>query len=138
MTLPATDPTQAPVTVTIPADAPPPVECGCGHDHGDQLPMSNTPGAAPLRARIERASAPVLIMLHQLPRAAVGLALLILFALGVVLPAAAGVFFLAIAFVALSWLAYLSWPVVPTQAKVLRIITLAALVAVAIWRLAGN
>lgn len=122
----------------IPANAPPPVECGCGHDHGNSPPTSNTPGASPLRARIERASAPLLIMLHQLPRAAVGLSLLILFALGVVLPAVAGVVFLGIAFVALSWLAYLSWPVVPTQAKVLRVVTLAALVVVAIWRLNGG
>jgi hypothetical protein len=100
--------------------------------------MSNSPDASPMRAKIERASAPLIVMLHRLPRAAVGLSVLILFALGIALPAVAGVFFLGIAFVGLSWLAYLSWPVVPTQAKVLRVVTLAALVGVAIWRLSGG
>lgn len=72
------------------------------------------------------------------PRFVVGLAPVVLLVLGLVLPATIALIPLAIAFVLVLWLSYLSWPVVPPNARLIRVFTLALIVGIAILRIANR
>ena len=70
------------------------------------------------------------------PRFVVGLAPVVLLVLGLLLPATISLIPLGVAFVLVLWLSYLSWPVVPPNARLIRVFTLALLLGVAVLRLA--
>jgi hypothetical protein len=70
------------------------------------------------------------------PRFIVGLAPVVLLVLGLLLPPAIAVIPLAVAFLLVLWLSYLSWPVVPPNARLIRVLTMALLLGVAVVRLA--
>jgi hypothetical protein len=79
-----------------------------------------TPGAGAARRAVERRSARILLLAHQLPRWLVPAALAILLVAGLALPGLAGAVALAVLAVALGWFAYLSWPAVSSQGRLLR------------------
>jgi hypothetical protein len=93
-----------------------------------------TPGAGPTRRRIERASAPLIVYLHQLPRLAPIGMLVVLLALGALLPAALAAVAIGLGVLFVGWLSYLSWPAVSTSAKATRLAIIALLVGFAVSR----
>jgi hypothetical protein len=99
-----------------------------------QRPPLFTPGAGAARRAVERRSAPILLMAHQLPRWLVPAALAILLVAGLALPGLAGVVALAVLAVILGWFAYLSWPVVSGQGRLLRAAAIMAVLLLAVIR----
>jgi hypothetical protein len=79
-------------------------------------------------------SAPLLVYLHQLPRLMPIGALVVLLALGALLPPALAVIPLALAVLFVGWLSYLSWPAVSGSAKAIRLGIIALLVGLAVSR----
>ncbi len=91
-----------------------------------------TPGATGMRRGIERRSAAPLVFLHGLPRWILPLALLAALIIGFTVPGWIGGVVLAAVAVFLGWFSYLSWPSLPTSARLLRCVTIAAVLAVAV------
>ena len=91
-----------------------------------------------MRVWVERTTGPALVIMNGWPRFVVGLAPVVLVVLGLVLPTAIALIPLAVAFVLVLWLSYLSWPVVPANARLIRIFTLALILGIAIVRIANN
>ena len=97
-----------------------------------------TPGGSAFRQSVERASAPALVLLTQMPRIVMMLAPLALLLLGFFLPLAIGLVFLVVFFVFTGWLAYLSWPRTNTSAKLIRIAMFVLVIALAAIRIARS
>ena len=97
--------------------------------------MPAGPSTPTLRASVERTSRPLLLRLHALPRAVVPLSTVVLVLAGVLAPPAVGVFALTVVALFVSWIAYLSWPVVSASARLLRVAMVALVVALALSRL---
>jgi hypothetical protein len=97
-----------------------------------------TPGSSPFRRSVERASAPALVLLTQLPRAVMMFAPLALLLLGFFLPLAIGLVFLGIFLVFTGWLAYLSWPRTDGRAKLIRLPVFALVIALIAIRIARS
>lgn len=95
-----------------------------------------TPGSSPFRRSVERASAPALVLLTQLPRIIVMLLPLALLLLGFFLPLAIGLAFLALFLIFAAWLAYLSWPRTDARARLIRVAIFALVIALAAIRIA--
>jgi hypothetical protein len=91
--------------------------------------MSTGPAPAPLRAAVERSTRPLLLRLHALPRPVVPLATVALVVIGVLAPPAIGTVALVVVALFVTWIAYLSWPVVPVSGKVLRVVMVALVLA---------
>jgi hypothetical protein len=91
-----------------------------------------TPSAPPGRRAVERASARPLVYLHQLPRWLAPALLVALLVTGLAAPGAVGTAALLVVAAFLGWLAYLGWPSLPPQGRALRVLALAALVALAV------
>ncbi|HKB31139.1 MAG TPA: DUF6703 family protein [Streptosporangiaceae bacterium] len=91
-----------------------------------------TPGATGMRRRVEQRSAAPLVFLHGLPRWIVPLALLAVLIVGFTVPGWVGGVVLAAVAVFLGWFSYLSWPSLTVSARLLRAVTIAAVIAVAI------
>lgn len=89
----------------------------------------------PLRAAVEKRSAPVLVLLSQQHRALVPLVSVLLLLGGLALPAAIGVICLAVLATFVGWLTYLSWPAVVSQARVVRLVTLLLILGALVSRL---
>jgi hypothetical protein len=87
---------------------------------------------------VERTTGPALVIMNGWPRFVVGLAPVVLLVLGLVLPAGIALIPLVVAFVLVLWLSYLSWPVVPPNARLIRILTLVLIVGIAVVRIANN
>lgn len=81
----------------------------------------------PVRAAVEKRSAPVLVLLSQQHRAIVPVISVALLIGGLTLPVAAGVLCLALLIAFVGWLTYLSWPAIVGQARFVRVATLALL-----------
>ncbi|HEV7197005.1 MAG TPA: DUF6703 family protein [Pedococcus sp.] len=95
------------------------------------------PAQSEFRRRLERASAPPLLAMHRLHRLVIPFVLAAFLVVGLWLPwriAAVLVLFDAV-FVA--WLLALSWPLLGTLGRVLRVATVIALVLAATLRMAG-
>jgi len=92
------------------------------------------PASTGNRKQVEDASRPVLVRLSSMPRLAVPLGTLVLVALGLFAPLPIALPALALVFFFFAWIAYLSWPVVPTGGKVLRGIMLGLILAMAASR----
>lgn len=93
---------------------------------------SAPPPAGSLRRRVERASAPLLVAMSRLPRLLVPalVGVLVLTALGA--PAWAGLPALALVLLFVAWLTFLSWPVIPTSGRLLRVVLLVLLAAISL------
>jgi hypothetical protein len=87
------------------------------------------------RARIERASMPLLTKLHSLPRALVPLGTLVLVAVAAFAPQPVATIALMVVLAFVGWIAHLSWPVVTTSGRLLRICMLVLLVGLGVARL---
>lgn len=94
-------------------------------------PASRSTGT---RKQIEDASRPTLVKLSSMPRLVVPLGTLVLVVLGLFGPLSIALPALALVFFFFAWIAYLSWPVVPTGGKVLRGVMLGLVVAMAVSR----
>ena len=108
---------------------------------GNLANSGNTESVAP-RARehqhghkqVEDASRPTLVKLNSLPRLVVPLGTLVLVVIGLFAPLPIALPALALIFFFFAWIAYLSWPVVPTGGKVLRGVMLGLVLAMAASR----
>ena len=99
-------------------------------------PLPQAPPSTGLRAEVERVSSPLLRWLTGLPRFVVPIATVLLLAVGVLAPVPVGVAALVVVLLWMAWLAYLSWPVVTTGARVLRLATVGLLAVAIVVRLA--
>ncbi|GAA3615989.1 DUF6703 family protein [Microlunatus ginsengisoli] len=98
--------------------------------------MSGTAPAprSPFRLSVENGSRRLLTRLHGLPRLLIPLATGILFAVGVLAPPAIGIAALAVILVFVGWLAYLSWPVVSTGGKLMRLLMVVLVAGLLVYR----
>jgi hypothetical protein len=94
-----------------------------------------TPDAGPVRARIERRAALVVIWLAHVPRALPPLAVVVVFFTGLLLPGIAGAVLLLVTVAVMALLSYLAWPSVPAQLRVIRLIILLAIFGFALSKL---
>jgi hypothetical protein len=77
-----------------------------------------------LRTRVERVSRPALIRLQRLPKLFVPLGTVVLVLIGVLAPLPVGLAALAVVWLFIAWIAYLSWPVAGTGGRLLRVFML--------------
>ncbi|MET0694817.1 MAG: DUF6703 family protein [Propionibacteriaceae bacterium] len=98
--------------------------------------MSSAPTSQPgsLRTRIERTSRPLLVRLHALPRLLTPAATLVLIALGAFASVPIALAAFVVLFLFIAWIAYLSWPVVPTSGRLLRAAMLVLIIVLAVLR----
>lgn len=94
-----------------------------------------TPGASATRRSVEGRSARVLLLLHQQPRWLVPGVIAVLLVAGLALGGVAGAALLAVLAVVLGWFAYLSWPALAGQARLLRVAAIAVVVILAVSQL---
>jgi len=93
-----------------------------------------TPGASGTRQAVERFSARPLVFLHQMPRWVLLLIVLGLLISGFAVPGWIGATALLLVGILLGWLAYLSWPSINAQGRVLRVVALACMVVIVVWQ----
>jgi hypothetical protein len=96
---------------------------------------AGTSATPTLRQQVERTSKPLLLRLHQLPRAVVPLGTVVLVLVGVLAPPAVGLVALAAVALFVAWIAYLSWPIVSGTGRLLRLVMVALVVVLALSRL---
>jgi len=91
-----------------------------------------------IRTRVEASSAPLLLRLHTMPRFLVPLLLVSSLLLGFMTTGIISYF--ALLFVALfvTWLLFLSWPLLEPRARILRSAVVVMLLAVIVSRVLGN
>ncbi|MCW2810737.1 MAG: hypothetical protein JWP61_1195 [Friedmanniella sp.] len=87
-----------------------------------------------LRRQVETASRPALVRLHALPRPLVPLLTVVLVAVGLLAPRPVGLAALALVFAFVAWIGFLSWPAVPLSGRLMRLLMLALIVAMAVVR----
>lgn len=73
-----------------------------------------------------------------MPRWLIPLAMGVLLAGGLLIPAAWAGLLLAVLALFLTWLVLLSWPVLATPARVLRVVVVVVVAVAAVWRLTGH
>lgn len=97
-----------------------------------------TPGASPARRAVERRSAAPLALLYQLPRWALPIGMAVVLIAGLAVSGVIGAVLLLVLAVFLGWLAYISWPSLSGQARLLRVAAGLVLIAIAVTQvLAG-
>jgi len=96
---------------------------------------AGSPAPPTLRQQVETTSRPLLLRLHQMPRAVVPLATVALVLVGVLAPPVLGLASLAVVALFVTWIAYLSWPAVTGSGRLLRVAMVALLVVLALTRL---
>ncbi|MDX6229146.1 MAG: hypothetical protein QOI76_2536 [Frankiales bacterium] len=94
-----------------------------------------TPDAGPVRTRIERRSALVIVWLAHLPRIIPPLVMVLVFGGGLLLPGVVGAVLLLVTAAVLGLLSYLAWPSVPAPLRLVRLVILAGVVAFAVYKL---
>ncbi|MEV6417664.1 DUF6703 family protein [Kribbella sp. NPDC051718] len=103
--------------------------------------MSSTPSSqpvSPLRARITKASYPIVARLHAMPKLTLPGITLVLALIGVFAPIGVGIPALILLAVLLAWLGFLSWPVVSTGARGMRIFSVLVILLFAVSRIANS
>ncbi|WP_017536653.1 DUF6703 family protein [Nocardiopsis halophila] len=88
-----------------------------------------TPGAGPLRRRIEQASAVPLVWLHQAPRWILPVAMAGVFIAGLLLAGPLGGLLLVVLAAFIGWLAFLAWPGLRTGERAMRLLVVGGLAA---------
>lgn len=89
---------------------------------------------SPLRARLEDVSRPLLVRLTRLPKPAVPLATVLLFAVAVLAPAPVTLVALVLIGLFLLWLTFLAWPAVSAGGKAMRVGMVALVVVLGVTR----
>lgn len=87
-----------------------------------------------LRPVLEKRSAPVLVLLSHQPRLVVPLLSLLLLIGGLALPVVPALVCLGLLALFLTWLTFLSWPVLVGQARAVRVATVALVVLAGVGR----
>jgi hypothetical protein len=101
------------------------------------LPRGNTlftPDASPTRQALEHRSATWLLWLHQLPRWLLPVLAAGLLVVGFAVGGIGGAVALCGLAVVLGWLAAVSWPRLSAQGRLLRVLVVAAVLAIAVVR----
>jgi hypothetical protein len=93
---------------------------------------------SPLRARITKISYPYVAKLHTMPKLTLPGITLVLALVGVFAPLAVGIPALILLGLLLAWLGFLSWPVVPTGARAIRVFTVLVILLFAVSRIANR
>lgn len=99
------------------------------------LPKGNTlftPGASPTRQKLEHRSATSLLWFHQLPRWLLPVLATGLLVAGLAIGSVGGAIALVGLAVVLGWLAAVSWPRLSPQGRLLRVIVIGGVLAVAL------
>lgn len=89
---------------------------------------------SPLRARLEGASRPLLVQLTRLPRQAVPLGTVALFALAILAPLPVALVALVVIGLFLLWLTFLAWPAVGVGGKLMRVAMVGLVVVLGLTR----
>jgi hypothetical protein len=97
-----------------------------------------TPSAGPARRAVERRSAPLLVVMHGLPRLVVPLLMAALFGVGLVVAGLVGIAALVLLLAFVSWLSYLSWPAVDRKGRVVRLLLSGLLTGLVVAQLASR
>ena len=102
--------------------------------------MSSPSGqpASPLRQRITKISYPYVAKLHGMPTLTLPAITLVLALAGVFAPLTIAVPALILLALLLSWLGFLSWPVVGTGARAMRVFSILIILLFAVSRIASN
>jgi len=109
-----------------------------GHRNPAAPAAAPVPATSTARRELNRRSAGPLVILHRMPTWLVPVLLAVLLVAGLALPfRAAGILLLVIA-AFLGWLLALSWPITSPGGRVLRVVTLVALVGAATARFTGH
>lgn len=99
---------------------------------------SSSQPTSPLRARITKISYPYVARLHGMPKLTLPGITLVLALIGVLAPVGAAVPALILLALLLTWLGFLSWPVVGTGARAMRIFSVLIILLFAISRIASS
>lgn len=89
---------------------------------------------SPLRARIEGGSRPLLVRLTKLPKQAVPLATVVLFAVALLAPAPVAFVALVLIGLFLLWLTFLAWPAISGGGKLMRVVMVGLVVVLGLTR----
>lgn len=89
---------------------------------------------SPLRTRLEVVSRPALVRLTALPRQAVPLVTVGLFAVAVLAPTPVAVVALVLIGLFLVWLTFLAWPALSVGGKVMRLVMVGLVVVLGVTR----
>ncbi len=98
--------------------------------------MSDT-APSPLRTRLEAVSRPLLVRLTKLPKQAVPLASVVMFAAAILAPAPVAAVALVLIGVFMVWLTFLAWPAVGLGGKLMRLLMVGLVGALALTRFGG-
>ena len=112
---------------------PPPRQRPAGAARREPLVKQPAPG---VRGEVERMSAPVLLYLSSRPKFVVPVLSAALLIGGLFAPPGVGLPLLLLLFALVGWLTYLSWPVVGSTARLLRVAVLGLVLAAAAGKLA--
>jgi hypothetical protein len=93
---------------------------------------------SPLRARITKFSYPIVARLHGMPKLTLPGITLALALIGVFAPVAVGVPALLLLALLLSWLGFLSWPVVTTGQRAIRVFSVLVILLFSVSRIANG
>jgi hypothetical protein len=94
-----------------------------------------TPGAGPVRAKVERKAAVVVLWLSHLPRFAPAGVVAVVFLLGLLLPGVVGAVLLLACLGLLGLLSYLAWPSTPATGRPVRLLVMVAIAVFAASKL---
>ncbi|MEP6666403.1 MAG: DUF6703 family protein [Nocardioidaceae bacterium] len=100
-------------------------------------PNSSQQGSSATREALSARSRGILLQLSQLPTLVIPGAMLVLMLVGLSAPLPFALPALAVIAVFVAWLAYLSWPILDSRARLLRIVMLAVVIGAAVARLLG-
>jgi hypothetical protein len=98
----------------------------------------SSPASPQARGVVAARSRPVLEWLSRLPPLVIPVAVLVLMLVGVTAPLLVALPALAIVTCFVGWLAYLSWPVLTSGGRLLRILMICLVVGVGVSRVAGG
>jgi hypothetical protein len=100
-----------------------------------RMSSSSSQPVSPLRARITKASYPLVARLHRMPKLTLPGITLVLALIGVFAPISVGVPALVLLALVLCWLGFLSWPIVTTGQRAIRVFSVLVIILFAVKRL---
>jgi hypothetical protein len=101
------------------------------------MSSSSSQPVSPLRQRVTKASYPVVAKLHAMPKLTLPGITLALALAAVFAPVAVGVPASILLALLLAWLGFLSWPVVTSGQRAVRVFTVLVILLFAVSRIAG-
>ena len=104
-------------------------------NNGGVSSQSSNPSVSPLRARITKASYPLIARLHAMPKLTLPLMTVALVAIGAFAAPIVAVPALLVLALLLGWLAFLSWPVVTNGSRAMRMFGVLVILFFAISRI---